>query len=42
MRARAMDASSALESSPGRKDPERVRRYIEAVRLCDASLEEAR
>ena len=37
-----VDASSALESSPGRKDPERVRRYIEAVRLCDASLEEAR
>jgi phosphoribosylanthranilate isomerase len=37
-----VDASSALESQPGRKDPERVRRYIEAVRLCDASLEEAR
>jgi len=37
-----VDASSALESSPGRKDPERVRRYIEAVRLCDASFEEAR
>jgi phosphoribosylanthranilate isomerase len=37
-----VDASSALESSPGRKDPELVRRYIEAVRLCDASLEEAR
>jgi phosphoribosylanthranilate isomerase len=37
-----VDASSGLESSPGRKDPERVRRYIEAVRLCDASLEEAR
>lgn len=37
-----VDASSALEISPGRKDPERVRRYIEAVRLCDATLEEAR
>ena len=37
-----VDASSALESSPGRKDPVRVRRYIEAVRVCDASLEEAR
>ena len=37
-----VDASSRLESAPGRKDPERVRRYIEAVRLCDASLEEAR
>jgi len=37
-----VDASSALESTPGRKDPDRVRRYIEAVRLCDASLEEAR
>jgi phosphoribosylanthranilate isomerase len=37
-----VDASSALEVSPGRKDPERVRRYVEAVRLCDASIEEAR
>ena len=37
-----VDAASALESSPGRKDPERVRRYVEAVRLCDAELEQAR
>ncbi len=37
-----VDASSALEASPGRKDPERVRRYVEAVRLCDAELEQAR
>lgn len=37
-----VDASSALEATPGRKDPERVRRYIEAVRLCDAELEQAR
>ena len=42
LRPYGVDASSALESSPGRKDPELVRRYIEAVRVCDASLEEAR
>jgi phosphoribosylanthranilate isomerase len=33
-----VDASSALESSPGRKDPDRVRRYVEAARRCDAEL----
>lgn len=37
-----VDASSALESSPGRKDPEQVRRYVEAARLADAALEDAR
>jgi len=36
-----VDASSALESSPGRKDPERVRRYVEAARRCDAELAQA-
>ena len=36
-----VDASSALESSPGRKDPERVRRYIEAVRGAERLLEDA-
>lgn len=35
-----VDASSALESSPGVKEPERVRRYVEAARLCDAELED--
>lgn len=31
----AVDASSRLESSPGLKDPERVRRFVDAVRECD-------
>ncbi len=35
-----VDASSALESSPGIKDPERVRRYVEAARQCDPTLED--
>ncbi len=35
-----VDASSALESSPGLKDPERVRRYVEAARQCDPTLED--
>jgi phosphoribosylanthranilate isomerase len=34
-----VDASSKLESSPGEKDPDRVRRYVEAARQCDAELE---
>lgn len=33
-----VDASSRLESSPGRKDPERVRAFIAAVRAGDARL----
>jgi phosphoribosylanthranilate isomerase len=36
-----VDASSALESSPGRKDPERVRRYVEAARAAERLLEDA-
>src|SRR5262249_13544701 len=37
-----VDASSGLESSPGRKDRERVRRFVEAVRHCEPSPERAR
>ncbi len=32
----AVDASSRLEASPGIKDPERVRRFLDAVREHDA------
>jgi phosphoribosylanthranilate isomerase len=32
-----VDASSRLESSPGIKDPERVRRFVAAVRKYDAT-----
>lgn len=35
-----VDASSQLETKPGEKDPQRVRRFIEAARLCDAALED--
>jgi phosphoribosylanthranilate isomerase len=34
-----VDASSRLESSPGVKDPERVRRFVAAVRACEATRE---
>ena len=37
-----VDASSRLESRPGAKDPERVRRFVEAVRACEAGAEQAR
>jgi len=37
-----VDASSGLESSPGLKDRERVRRFVEAVRQCEPSPERAR
>jgi phosphoribosylanthranilate isomerase len=33
-----VDASSHLESAPGVKDPERVRRFVSAVRDCDERL----
>jgi phosphoribosylanthranilate isomerase len=32
-----VDAASRLESRPGIKDPEKVRRYVEAVRLCETT-----
>lgn len=37
-----VDASSSLEVAPGRKDPDRVRRFVEAVRAFDAAPEESR
>lgn len=37
-----VDASSSLEASPGIKDAERVRRYVEAARRSDAASEEVR
>lgn len=37
-----VDAASRLESTPGVKDPERVRRYVEAVRACDLAAEQPR
>ena len=33
-----VDASSRLERAPGLKDPEKVRRFVAAVRACDARL----
>jgi len=33
----AVDAASRLESHPGIKDPEKVRRYVEAVRMLETS-----
>jgi phosphoribosylanthranilate isomerase len=35
-----VDASSALESSPGRKDERKVRLFVEAVRRCDEQLDQ--
>lgn len=36
-----VDASSSLESSPGLKDPDRVRRYVAAVRATETLTEDA-
>jgi phosphoribosylanthranilate isomerase len=33
-----VDASSRLEREPGRKDPDKVRRFVAAVRACDERL----
>jgi phosphoribosylanthranilate isomerase len=33
----AVDAASRLESHPGVKDPEKVRRYVEAVRMLETT-----
>lgn len=34
----AVDASSSLEESPGKKDPQKMRRFVEEVRLSDMEL----
>lgn len=36
-----VDASSRLEISPGIKDPERVRRFVAAVRECDERIRQS-
>ena len=42
LRPYGVDAASALEASPGIKDPERVRRFVEAARLTDPAAREVR
>jgi phosphoribosylanthranilate isomerase len=37
-----VDASSALEAAPGIKDPERVRRFVEAARASHTAVREVR
>lgn len=41
LRPAAVDAVSALEASPGVKDPARVQAFVAAVRAADAALEQS-